>query len=64
VQLIPTPGHTIDHFSVKVGERSQTAIVTGDMIHSPLQALYPELGIFVDFNSQQAGETRRRMFEQ
>jgi glyoxylase-like metal-dependent hydrolase (beta-lactamase superfamily II) len=64
VQLIPTPGHTIDHFSVKVGERGQAAIVTGDMIHSPLQALYPELGMFVDFNSQQAGGTRRRIFEQ
>src|SRR4029078_7849672 len=59
VQLIPTPGHTIDHCSVKVGERNQTAIVTGDMIHSPLQALYPELGIFLDFDSQQAEQSRR-----
>lgn len=63
VQLIPTPGHTIDHFSVKVGERNQTAIVTGDMIHSPLQALYPELGIFVDFDSQQAEQSRQKLFE-
>jgi len=64
VHLIPTPGHTIDHFSVKVGERGQVAIVTGDMIHSPLQALYPELGMFADYNSQQGGETRRKVFEQ
>ena len=63
VQLIPTPGHTIDHFSVKVGQSGAIAILTGDMIHSPLQALYPELGMFVDFDSRQAGETRQQMFE-
>jgi len=64
VQLIPTPGHTIDHFSVKVGKGNEIAIVTGDMLHSPLQALYPDLGMFVDFDSRQAGETRRQIFEQ
>jgi glyoxylase-like metal-dependent hydrolase (beta-lactamase superfamily II) len=64
VQLVPTPGHTIDHFSVKVGQSGAIAIVTGDMIHSPLQALYPELGMFADFDSRQAGDTRRQMFEQ
>jgi hypothetical protein len=32
------------------------------MIHSPLQARYPELGMRADFDSKQAGETRRRLF--
>jgi glyoxylase-like metal-dependent hydrolase (beta-lactamase superfamily II) len=63
VQLIPSPGHTIDHFSVQVGKRGQDALLTGDMIHSPLQARYPELGMRADFDSKQAGETRRRLFE-
>ncbi|HEX2216176.1 MAG TPA: MBL fold metallo-hydrolase [Xanthobacteraceae bacterium] len=62
VQLIPTPGHTIDHYSVHVGRPGQDAIITGDMIHSPLQAKYPELGMMADFDSQQAGETRRTLF--
>jgi glyoxylase-like metal-dependent hydrolase (beta-lactamase superfamily II) len=44
VTLIPTPGHTIDHYSVQVGKSGADAIITGDMIHSPLQARYPELG--------------------
>ena len=35
VQLVPTPGHTIDHFSVQVGKTGQDAFLTGDMIHSP-----------------------------
>ncbi len=48
VALIPTPGHTINHYSVQVGKPGADAIITGDMIHSPLQARYPELGMMTD----------------
>jgi glyoxylase-like metal-dependent hydrolase (beta-lactamase superfamily II) len=63
IRLVPTPGHTIDHYSVQVGKPGEDAIVTGDMIHSPLQARYPELGMFADYDPRQAGETRRRLFD-
>ena len=63
VQLVPTPGHTIDHFSVLVGPSGEDALVTGDMIHSPIQARYPELGMRVDYDSKQAGQSRRKIFE-
>ena len=62
VTLIPTPGHTIDHYSVQVGKPGTDAIITGDMIHSPLQARYPELGMLADYDSKQAGVTRRELF--
>jgi glyoxylase-like metal-dependent hydrolase (beta-lactamase superfamily II) len=62
VTLIPTPGHTIDHYSVQVGKPGADAIITGDMIHSPLQARYPELGMLADYDSKQAGVTRRELF--
>jgi glyoxylase-like metal-dependent hydrolase (beta-lactamase superfamily II) len=62
VKLLPTPGHTIDHYSVQVGESGADAVITGDMIHSPLQARYPELGMRVDYSSPQAGESRRHLF--
>ena len=62
VTLIPTPGHTIDHYSVQVGKAGADAIITGDMIHSPLQARYPELGMLADYDSKQAGATRRALF--
>jgi glyoxylase-like metal-dependent hydrolase (beta-lactamase superfamily II) len=63
VQLMPTPGHTIDHFSVLVGRAGSDALITGDMIHSPLQGKYPDLGMVVDYDSRQAGETRRKVFD-
>ncbi len=62
VTLIPTPGHTIDHYSVRVGRPGADAVITGDMIHSPLQARYPELGMMSVYNSKQAAQTRRELF--
>jgi glyoxylase-like metal-dependent hydrolase (beta-lactamase superfamily II) len=62
VRLIPTPGHTIDHFSVQVGRPGQDAVITGDMIHSPIQARYPELVHFVDYDGKQGVQSRRQLF--
>ena len=61
VTLIPTPGHTIDHYSVQVGEPGADAIITGDMIHSPLQARYPELGMMSDCNFQAGRRVEARI---
>jgi glyoxylase-like metal-dependent hydrolase (beta-lactamase superfamily II) len=63
IQFIPTPGHTIDHYSVLVGEPGHDAFITGDMIHSPIQGKYPELGMRADYDSRQAGQTRRKVFD-
>jgi len=62
VTLIPTPGHSIDHYSVQVGKPGADAVITGDMIHSPLQARYPEFGMMSDYDSKQAGQSRRELF--
>jgi len=62
VTLIPTPGHTIDHYSVHVGKPGADAVITGDMIHSPLQARYPEIGMMADWDSKVAGQSRRSLF--
>ncbi|HEX2336193.1 MAG TPA: MBL fold metallo-hydrolase [Hyphomicrobiaceae bacterium] len=62
VELIPTPGHTIDHFSVHVGSAGQDAVITGDMIHSPLQARYPEISMRLDYDAKQSAITRRSLF--
>jgi glyoxylase-like metal-dependent hydrolase (beta-lactamase superfamily II) len=63
VRLMPTPGHTIDHFSVELGRGTTRAILTGDALHSPLQAKYPELGMYIDHDPAQAGKSRRALLE-
>ena len=61
--LVPTPGHTIDHVSVLVGRPGADALITGDMMHSPLQGRYPELGMRADHDTALGGRTRRSIFE-
>lgn len=63
VRLLPTPGHTPGHFAVAAGRGRDDAVFTGDLIHSPLQARYPEIGSRADTDPKQAAETRRRFLE-
>jgi glyoxylase-like metal-dependent hydrolase (beta-lactamase superfamily II) len=63
LRLLPTPGHTPDHFAVRVGRTEDQAVLTGDLIHSPLQARYPELSMFADSDPAQAAATRRSFLE-
>ena len=63
VSLIPTPGHTIDHYAVQLGRAGKDAVITGDLIHSPLQARYPELAMRVDYDPAQGAATRRKFLE-
>jgi glyoxylase-like metal-dependent hydrolase (beta-lactamase superfamily II) len=63
VRLMPTPGHTPDHFAVALGKGKDSAVVTGDLIHSPLQARYPELAMFADVDRAQGVVTRRKFLE-
>jgi glyoxylase-like metal-dependent hydrolase (beta-lactamase superfamily II) len=63
IRLSPTPGHTPDHFAVCAGKGGDAAVFTGDLIHSPIQARYPELVMRVDTDRDQAVRTRRDFFE-
>lgn len=63
LRLTPTPGHTPGHFAVELGRGVTTAVLTGDLIHSPLQARYPELSMRADSDPALAATTRRRFLE-
>jgi glyoxylase-like metal-dependent hydrolase (beta-lactamase superfamily II) len=63
VRLLPTPGHTIDHFAVEVGVGTAGAIITGDAIHSPIQTHHPELGMFADYDGKLGAQSRRMLLE-
>ncbi|MGZ5700600.1 MAG: MBL fold metallo-hydrolase [Burkholderiales bacterium] len=63
IRLAPTPGHTPDHFAVCAGKGGDKAVFTGDLIHSPMQARYPELVMRVDTDRDQGVRTRRAFFE-
>lgn len=63
LRLESTPGHTPGHVAVHIGQGPQDAVVTGDLIHSPLQCVYPDWNFAYDEQPALARETRRRFLE-
>lgn len=59
-----TPGHTPDHMSVHLESNGTKAIITGDVIHSPVQCVEPDWVMFADFDRDLARQTRRSFLEQ
>ena len=62
VCLEPTPGHTPGHVSVRISSAGQSAIITGDMAHTPLQLADPDLSSMFDTDPDQARATRHAVF--
>lgn len=59
VFLEPTPGHTPGHVSVRIESRGRSAIITGDMVHHPVQLAEPGWSSHPDTLPERAIETRR-----
>jgi glyoxylase-like metal-dependent hydrolase (beta-lactamase superfamily II) len=63
VVLEPTPGHTPGHCSVHLGSRGAEAVITGDLMHHPLQLLQPERCSRFAWDPALARTTRRAFLE-
>jgi glyoxylase-like metal-dependent hydrolase (beta-lactamase superfamily II) len=61
VALLPTPGHTPGHVSVHITSRGESAIITGDMVHSPVQFARPDWSSFADTDRVEATRSRERL---
>jgi glyoxylase-like metal-dependent hydrolase (beta-lactamase superfamily II) len=59
VWLEATPGHTPGHFAVRISSKGQDAVITGDLMHHPIQCRYPEWDDNFDVDGPQAKKTRR-----
>jgi len=59
IWLEPTPGHTPGHVSVRIDSGGEAAVITGDLMHHPIQCAEPDrIGNF-DHDHSQARATRR-----
>lgn len=63
VRLEPTPGHTPGHVSVRIVSRGAEAVVTGDLMHHPVQCAEPDWAARFDVDVQAARRTRRAFLE-
>ncbi len=62
VRLIPTPGHTPGHCSVLIESQGESAMITGDFIHHPIQFHDPALVSPFDVDNDAAVAPRRKVF--
>jgi glyoxylase-like metal-dependent hydrolase (beta-lactamase superfamily II) len=63
VYLEPTPGHTPGHVSVRISSKGEDAVITGDLMHHPVQCAMPEMGSRFDTDPAQAAKTRKGFIE-
>jgi len=63
VWLESTPGHTPGHFSVRISSKGQEAVITGDLMHHPIQCRYPEWDNLFDYDGAMAKQSRRAFCE-
>lgn len=61
--LEPTPGHTPGHVSVRLRSGDAEAVITGDLMHHPVQIAEPQWGSHFDSDAEQARQTRRAFCE-
>ena len=64
VHLTPTPGHTPGHVSVVITSRGETAFLTGDAMHHPVQIAVPELFTIADSSPEGAQRARKEILHQ
>ena len=62
VWLIPTAGHTPGHVSVHISSAGQQAVITGDVVHHPVQLAEPDWINNFDMDIDAGSRTRRDFF--
>lgn len=63
VYLEPTPGHTPGHVSVRISSQGEEAVITGDLMHHPVQCAEPGWAANFDIDPDTARRTRRAFLE-
>lgn len=63
ISLEPSPGHTPGHVSVRIRSAGETAILTGDLMHHPVQIALPRHPARFDMDRSVAADTRAAFVE-
>jgi glyoxylase-like metal-dependent hydrolase (beta-lactamase superfamily II) len=61
VSLVPTPGHTPGHVSLRIASDGAEALITGDFMHHPCQIARPDWSSSADSAPDEARITRLEM---
>lgn len=61
--LEPAPGHTPGHVAIWLKSNESHAVMTGDILHHPIQVKYPQWSCFGCIDRTQSAETRLKVLE-
>ena len=64
VMLEPSLGHTPGHVSVRIRSQDEEAVITGDLMHHPVQCAQPGWASRFDVDPEAARATRRAFLEE
>ena len=59
VRLVPTPGHTPGHVCVEVASRGARAVMSGDLMHHPVQCAEPGWSSCFCVDAEYSRQTRK-----
>ena len=63
VWLEPTPGHTAGHVAIRLRSQGVAGVFSGDLMHWPMQCIYPDWNFRYDIDPDQARRTRWAFLE-
>jgi glyoxylase-like metal-dependent hydrolase (beta-lactamase superfamily II) len=63
VRFLSTPGHTPGHVSIEIGSGGEAAVITGDLVHHPIEFLEPAWTMSADVDGAQCSATRRAFID-
>ena len=63
LSLIPTPGHTPGHVSVLIRSQGEEAVITGDLMHHPIQFAVPRIEANFDMDKPAGARSRGEFIE-
>ncbi len=64
IRLTPTTGHTPGHVSVLIESEGERAMITGDIMHHPVQMAHPDWAPSFDSDKAAAIATRKRVLDE
>jgi glyoxylase-like metal-dependent hydrolase (beta-lactamase superfamily II) len=59
ISLVASPGHTPGHYSVLISSGGEVGLISGDMLHHPVQLAFPDRGM--DQDQATGAKTRRKL---
>jgi len=62
ISVIPTPGHSPGHISLRIDSGGRSFVIAGDTMHHPCQIARPHWATETDFDREQSTATRRLFF--